>query len=440
MRFVLPIPALVLLYAGLAMFPLAVAWADAQPSRGFYYELSTGLALTGFALLLLQFLTSGRFDFLTGRVGIDLTMRLHQLIARTITLFLVVHPFLYAIWPGEGGPLARVVQMFAEPSFLSGAVAWVLLLLIVGAGVFRDRLPGTYELWRASHGVGALVMAGAGVHHALVLGRHSAHPVIAGFWIVLLVVAALSLLTVYVFRPLALRRRPFRLVANEKAGDRLWELTVEPVGSFAPRLIAGQFYWVTFGSSPFLLREHPFSASSAPAELPRVRFLIKESGDFTNTSGSVPVGTPAFLDGPRGIFTLEGRAADGIGLVAGGVGIAPVLSILRELRARRDPRPVRLLYGNRHEGQIVSREELEAIATEMDLQVRLVLAEPPEGWTGGIGQLDKAEVEACFDMPDRARWVYFVCGPNPMMTSVDRSLRSIGIPPRNVVSERFRYD
>jgi predicted ferric reductase len=440
MPFFLPIPVLVALYAGLTMFPLAVAWGDDAPSRGFFYELSTGLALTGFALLLLQFLTSGRFESLTGRVGIDLTMRLHQLIARTLTVFLVVHPFLYAIWPGEAGTWDRVVHMFTAPSYLSGVVAWVLLLLIVGAGIFRDCLPGTYELWRASHGFGALAMAIAGVHHALALGRHSAHPLIAGFWFVLLAVAVLSLLTVYVFRPLALARRPFRLVKNERAGDRLWELTVEPAKPFEHRLTAGQFYWVTFGSSPFFLREHPFSVSSAPSELPQVRFLIKESGDFTNTIGALPVGTPAFLDGPRGIFTLEDRDAEGIGLVAGGVGIAPILSILRELRARRDPRPVRLLYGNRHEGQVVSRSELDDMAREMDFQTRLVLAEPPEGWEGGSGVLDRAEVEAFFDQPDRGRWVYFVCGPNVMMSSVERSLQSIGVPPHNIVSERFRYD
>jgi predicted ferric reductase len=440
MRFVLPVPLLVALYTGLTLFPLAVAWVDDQPSRGFFYELATGLGLTGFALLLLQFLTSGRFDALTGRVGIDLTMRLHQLIARTLTVFVFVHPFLYAVWPGEGGTLGRVAHMFTSASFLSGVVAWVLLLLIVVAGVFRDRLPGSYELWRASHGFGALVLAVAGVHHAMTLGHHSAHPLIGGFWRVLLGAAVLSLLTVYVFRPLLLSRRPFRLVKNEQVGDRLWELTVEPTGSFQPRLAAGQFFWVTFGTSPFLLREHPFSASSAPAELPRVRFLIKESGDFTNTIGTLPVGTPAFLDGPRGIFTLEGRDADGIGLVAGGVGIAPILSVLRHLRAQGDRRPIRLLYGNRHEGQIVGQDELDAIAREMDFQVQHVLAEPPEGWQGGTGVLDSAQVAACFDHPDRARWVYFVCGPNVMMTSVEHSLRALGVPPRNIVSERFRYD
>ena len=440
MPFRLPVPALIAFYTGLTLLPLALAWVDDQSSRGLLYELSTGLALTGFALLLLQFLTSGRFEMLTGRIGIDLTMRLHQLAARTLTVFFVAHPFLYAIRFDEAGAWDRTVQMFLAPSLLSGVVAWGLLLVLVGTAIFRDRLPGTYEIWRVSHGLGSLLVAIAGAHHALALGRHSPEPWIAGLWLILLVLAVLSLLTVYVFRPLALRRRPFRLVSNERVGDGLWELTVEPDASFEHSLAAGQFYWVTFGSSPFQIREHPFSVSSAPVELPRVRFLIQENGDFTRTIGSLPVGTTAFLDGPRGIFTLEGREAEGIGLVAGGVGIAPILSLLRELRARRDPRPVRLLYGGGHEGQLVSRDELEEATREMDLRTRLVLEEPPEGWAGGTGRLDRDELAMLFDRPGHEGWVYFICGPNAMMTSVEKSLESMGVRPENIVTERFRYD
>lgn len=440
MQYRLPVSVLAVVYASLMIFPLAVAWIDDRSSRGFLHELSTGLGLTSFALLLLQFLTSGRFELLTGRAGIDLTMRFHQLMARSLTVFLFVHPFLYAIGPELEGTGRRIGHMFTSPIYLSGVLAWGLLLFLIITAVFRDRLPWRYELWRASHGVGALVMAGAGVHHALVLGRHSAHPIIAGFWLVLLLLALMSLVTVYLVRPLTLAHRPFRLVKNERMGDRLWELSVEPLGDHVPRLRAGQFYWVTFGRSPFLLREHPFSASSAPSDLPRVRFLIKENGDFTNTVGSLPHGTPAFLDGPYGIFTLEGREAEGIGFVAGGVGIGPILSILRELHARRDPRPVRLLYGNRHAGQIVGQSEYEAMARDLDFGARLVLSEPPDDWAGSVGVLEQAQVGASFAHPGRNRWIYFVCGPNEMLGSVEHSLRSLGIPPGRIVSERFRYD
>ena len=60
------------------------------PARNFWRELSSGLVMVGFAMLLAQFLLSGRFRQISGRVGIDLTMRFHQLAAVTVLAFIVV--------------------------------------------------------------------------------------------------------------------------------------------------------------------------------------------------------------------------------------------------------------------------------------------------------------------------------------------------------------
>lgn len=63
-------------------------------------------------------------------------------------------------------------------------------------------------------------------------------------------------------------------------------------------------------------------------------------------------------------------------LIAGGVGIAPIMSLLRELRAQGEQRPVRLVYGVRRLEEALFREELAAAEEAMDLQVFLVVDEP----------------------------------------------------------------
>lgn len=303
-------------------------------------------------------------------------------------------------------------------------------------------MPISYEVWRASHGVGALLVAGAGVHHAFSIGHYTPAPIIGVLWLILFAVAVVSLLTVYVIRPIALRTPPFRVVGNRQIGEGLWELTVEPDASFESSFEAGQFYWVTIGASPFSLREHPFSASSAPEELPSIRFLIQEAGDFTDTIGSVPPGTTTYLDGPYGIFTTDGRDAPGLAFVAGGVGIAPVLSILRHLRAHDDSKPVRLLYGARDLDHAVYLDELEQMQEEeqLDFRFELVLSSPPTGWTGPTGVLDATHLEAFFDETGFQRWSYFICGPTIMMRAVGLALGDMGVPGRHIVSERFRFD
>jgi predicted ferric reductase len=433
---------LLALYVALALLPLLLAALHDAPSRRLLHEASSGAAMVGFAMLLVQFVLSGRYEALSGRFGIDLTMRFHQLAARTLLVLLVLHPLLIAL-AAQGPDPARVLGMlqrlFQAPPMRSGVIAWWLLILLVASGIWRDRLPVPYEIWRLSHGLGAAAIAALSLHHTLAVGRHAGSVPLAVLWGLLTLLALLTLVQVYLLRPLVLRRRPYRLIANRKVAERQWELVIEPRGEGAlSSFMPGQFVWLTLGRSPFLLCEHPFSLGSAPAELPRMRFLIKEAGDFTRTIGGIREGAPAFVDGPYGNFTPVAREAEGLVLIAGGVGIAPMLSILRDMRARADRRPVVLIYGNRIAGQICHREELEALGAKLDFRLELVLSEPPEGWAGRVGMLDAAMLEACLGRG--ARGLHLVCGPGPMMTAVERGLLGLGVPAELIVLERFQYD
>jgi predicted ferric reductase len=436
-------PTLLLGYLAIATAPLWLALAAGSPARNAWRELASGLALVGFAMLLMEFVLSGRFRSVSGRVGIDVTMRVHQLAARGVLLFLLAHPFLYAVprlSPDPGRATAFVASMFGSGWYRSGVVAWILLLLLVPMGVFRDRLPFRYELWRASHGLGSALIAGFGLHHTLSVGTHSANRWLAGFWVLLTAIAALTLLFVYLLKPLLQLRRPYRLVSNRRVGERTREVVIEPEHGEAVGFLAGQFAWLNLGHSPFSLTEHPFSFSSAPSDRPRLAFTVKQVGDFTNRIEAIPVGTRAYLDGPHGHFVLPAGTPEGLAFIAGGVGFAPVLSILRQLRAERWPGPLRLVYGNRIEGQVLHRQELEAMARDLHLDLHLVLSEPPTGWPGLCGELTPDVLGHCLDPADRQRWTYFVCGPPPMMDSVERTLLGFGVPGRQIIAERFKYD
>jgi predicted ferric reductase len=436
-------PALLALYVAVALAPLLLAVLAGAPARSFWRELGSGLAMVGFAMLLLEFVLSGRFRTMSGRVGIDVTMRIHQVAAWGVLLFLLVHPFLYAVPrlnPDPARAIAAVERMFTSEWYRSGVIAWVLLLGMIPMAAFRDRLPFRYEAWRASHGLGAGLIAGFGVHHTLSVGSHSANPWLAGFWTLLAGLAFLTLVTVYLVKPMMQRRRPYRLVANRQVADRTWELVIRPEHDRPFEFLAGQFAWLNLRNSPFSLTEHPFSISSAPAGQPEIAFTIKQSGDFTNRIGELPVGTRAWIDGPHGHFVLPDRAVEGLAFIAGGVGFAPVMGILRQLRAERWPGPICLVYGNRIESQILYRDELDAMAREMQLDLKLVLSEPPAGWTGPCGELTEATLRACLGATPRPGWTYFVCGPPPMMSSVERSLLRFGTPARDIVAERFKYD
>jgi len=365
-------------------------------------------------------------------------MRFHQLAARVLLVLVVLHPLLYVVprlTPDPVAAAASLQGMFGSPRLRSGVIAWWLLIALVLVAILRDRLRLRYELWRLSHGLGAAAVAALSLHHTLQVGSYARDAWSSGYWIAMTALALGSLAWVYLGAPLAQLSRPWRVVSNRTVAHRMWEVVIEPQRGAAPPFAAGQFAWVNFGHSPFSLVEHPFSISSAPAALPRLAFTIKESGDFTNRIGTVAPGTRAYLDGPHGNFTLEGREPRPLAFIAGGVGFAPVMGMLRELRVQAYPHPVRVVYGNRLESQILYRAELDALA----LRVDYVLSEPPPGWTGRIGELTPHVLAACLDAPGRAEWLYFVCGPAPMMDSVERTLRGWGVPASRIVAERFKY-
>jgi predicted ferric reductase len=354
-----------------------------------------------------------------------------------VVVFVLVHPFLYAgpaQWSTPARALSLLQSLFSSDALRSGVIAWGLAILLVPLAVWRHRLPVSYELWRLSHGLGAAAIAGLGFHHLLRVGLYSIHPALRDFWAALLGVAFLSLAHVYVITPLLQLRAPYRVVSKRRVADRMWELVIEPRRGAAIDFVSGQFIWLKLGRIPFGLSEHPFSISSAPALRPRIAFTIKESGDFTARIGEIRVATTAYLAGPHGNFTLGEPGA--LVFIAGGVGLAPIIGMLRQLAGERYPHSVSLIYGNRRETQILYRDEIERMRDVLDLKRYFVLSEPPPGWQGNVGELTPDILKACLG-EDNPGTRYFICGPAAMMNSVVGALTDLGVPARRVVTERF---
>lgn len=431
-------------YLALIVAPLALAHSFGFPPRSFWDELASGLGLTALAVLLVEFVLSGRFRMISGQVGMDVTMRLHQLLARTAAVFILLHPFLYRTpimnYPRPDDVTERLTLGLTGASALSGILAWVLALVLIFLAIFRSQLDYTYETWRRMHGLGALLVAVLSVHHAIRAGRYSDEPFLVGFWLAMLAVAIGSLAWVYVVRPSQQLRNPYVVRSVRNVALKTWELVISPIGRHRLDYSAGQFVWLNVGHSPFSLAENPFSISSAPAQGNEVAFVIKELGDFTSRIGAIAPGTAAYIDGPHGNLTLDGRQGKGIALLAGGVGIAPLLGVLRQLAADEDHRSIILVYGNRVAEQIAYRDELEGLTRRLDLTVEHVLGEPPAHWSGRVGQLDETLVREIFAFDGASEWLYLLCGPPQMLEGAEAALLALGVPPRQVASERFSYD
>jgi NAD(P)H-flavin reductase len=120
----------------------------------------------------------------------------------------------------------------------------------------------------------------------------------------------------------------------------------------------------------------------------------------------------------------------------------PALTISRcinPVREANDSRPLKLVYGNRLVEQIMYQGELDAMEGSLDIEIHHVISEPPPDWPGAVGQLDKAVLQQYLDFDDLAHWLYVVCGPGPMIDSIEGSLKALGVPHGQILSEKFSY-
>ncbi len=429
---------LICLYLVGVTVPLVASWYFGGPPRALHQELASGLGILAFSMILMEFVLSGRFKSISNGVGIDVTQRLHQMLARTALAFVILHPLLYQGTPSGGArpwDPTRQLTLTTDLSALStGIAAYLLLPVLVLLAIGRKHLDHSYETWRLMHGVAALVVALLVLHHAVYAGRYGGQTAMTWLWLTGTAAAVGSMVYVYLLVPLRDRARAWRVVSVVPRATRQWELTVTPRNHAGLDYKAGQFVWLNVGHSSFSLKENPFSISSAPAAGPDVSFLIKELGDFTGSVGRIKPGTVAYLDGPFGSLSVDGRDEPGVALIAGGVGIAPLLGILRQLRLSRDPRKIRIVYGSRVIDQIAYRDELDAEDTTY------VLSEPPPNWQGETGMIGGALLDRMFSTEEMRDWVFVICGPTPMMETIEDHLLSRGTRSSRILSERFDYD
>lgn len=425
------------LYALLALAPLTVA-ALCHPlsePRPFRIEFAVALGLVAFALIAIEFALVSRLRPMSQPFGSDVLMLFHRKMGIAAMLLALAHSWLLS---GHAASYSGWNPLEGSVGTRSGAVALWALIALIAVALLRRRARIGFEIWRRLHLGLALTVMGGMLWHALALGVYARTPPVK--WLLVAYIAAFGALMLYyrVGRPWRAWRRPWEIVANRDEGGDTRTLVLRAVGHAGLEFEPGQFVWLTLGATPFHAQQHPISISSSakPRPTPEVELSIKALGDWSR--GAVPAARPgdrAWLDGPFGVFSVDRLAAEGFVMIAGGIGVTPMRAMLLSMRARHDPRRVVLFYAARNRSRAPFAAELERLTAEMSLRLVLVFEEPGE--TGAVhGYVTTAVLRA--HLPeDFRRLGFLVCGPGPMMGSLEHSLLEIGVAARQIRTERF---
>lgn len=426
------------LYLATVTLPLfALLPGQASAGRGLVWDFAMALGYAGLAMLGVQFYLTARFRRATAPFGIDLIYYFHRYLAVFALVIVLAH---YAIVRVANPVALGPADPRLAPAYLTaGRIALVLFAVVVALSLARRVLGFDYDWWRRTHALLATTAYALAFWHLLEAGSY-----LDAFWKELLWLAYgafwLALIVyVRIARPWRVARAPWRVAEVRPERGSVWTLVLEPVSGGPLRFAPGQFAWLSLRESPFAMREHPFSIASSAERPQRLELSIKELGDFTSTIKDVKPGETAWLQAPYGTFGIdESPHAPGYVFVAGGVGIAPIMSMLRTLADRAERRPLVLFYGNRTWDRVAFREELAALSEKLSLRVVHTLIEPPADWQGERGFVTREVLERNLP-PNRGELEYFMCGPTPMTRGVERALAELGVPAARVHSEIFDW-
>lgn len=403
--------------------------------RSFWLEFSVALGFIGLAMMAMQFALTARLHPIEDSYGIDLILQFHRYTSVVAFFFILVHPLILFI---DNPETLQLLNFFQAPWRARAAViATLALIALVVTSIWRKRLKIPYEPWRLAHGILAAIALGFGLGHALGVGNYLGLFWKQIIWVGMAAAAVWLLLYVRLLKPWFMIKKPYLVEAVIPQRGDVWNLVLRPRSHEGLHFQPGQFAWITLQISPFRMREHPFSIASSATHPERLEFGIKAVGDFTNTIKDVKPGTKAYLDGPYGVFTTD-RYEDTAGfvLIAGGIGITPIMSMLVTLAERDDERPLLLIYASKSWEDITYREEIEALKGKLDLTVVHVLRESPEDWSGETGYVDKELLQRYIPKRPATR-NYFICAVPKMMEQVEAALHDLGAPVMNVHMEHY---
>jgi len=216
-------------------------------------------------------------------------------------------------------------------------------------------------------------------------------------------------------------------------------LRLVPVNALLPPFLAGQ-YIPLFAEIDGIRTSRPYSISSQPRQTGYYDITVRRVPDglFSNfLMDRVKTGDRLQSAGPQGNFHFNPLYHDQhMVCIAGGSGITPFMSMIREIVECGLDRRVTLIYGNRQLDDVIFQKELESISQRFDNITYIpVIEKPAETFQGACGFINATLIkEAIGDIADKT---FFLCGPQGMYDFCLPELESLGIAKRNIRKEMY---
>ena len=368
--------------------------------------------------------------------------------------YLAVHFTLFFAFDRAGSVASTVHEIVVRRYLQIGTVA--LLLLVPLAATSTDAMVTRLgpRTWKRLHRFTYLAVALGALHYILLVKSDRRQPL--AYAAVLVALLGYRVVRHY----LDLRAAARRAVAAPPATRRaFWtgELRVARVFDEAPDVRTLRLVAVDGGPLPFAPRpgqyltvalnidgrpvKRSYTLASSPARGDHCEITVKRAANgyaSHHVHAALVEGSRVKVSGPAGGFVFDGEGATQVVLLAGGVGITPLMSMVRYLTDRCWPGTIYLVFSVRRASDVIFRDELAYLAARHpQLHVTVTLTQEPadSAWRGSRGPISSELLQRV--VPTLRDGPVYLCGPDAMMTAMRARLAELGVDGARVFTEAF---
>ncbi|MEI6649375.1 MAG: ferredoxin reductase family protein [Actinomycetes bacterium] len=391
-------------------------------------------AMVGTYLALVGLVMVSRISWIEKAVGHDRLIFWHRRLG-PYSLFLIgFHVLLVSLgYAGNdgsrvGGELWKFTWTY---DWMLPATVGFIFFLAAGLSSYKKvRKKMSYETWWTVHLYTYLAIALSFTHQIRTGPMFLTHPVYRYYWIGLYILAAVIVLywrfVIPVFR---FFRYELRISSIVDEGANMVSVIMRGHNLDRMNALGGQFFTWRFLTPGHIWVSHPYSLSATPTSS-EFRITVKNLGDGSGSVKDLKPGTRVFFEGPYGIFTAQ-KVTRGLGhvvLIGGGVGLAPLLSLIDDFDDSVD---IDLLLRVSSESEIVHNRELDALAMRPGSKVHFLV---------GPRQLHPMTAKDIMRYVPAFRYCdVYVCGPTPLVEAVRQAADAAGVPKNRFHNEIFEF-
>ena len=350
--------------------------------------------------------------------GMDKIIKFQRKFSVVTMVFVLCHPIFFIL--STGIIFGFLIPDFSYVPLALGILSLYIYLSVMLASKLYKRI--SYNAWQYIH-ILTYVLFFFSIYHAINWGTDAGNILLFAAYMIALVGIIVGIIyrTTYKIKHKFSSKFYVHEIKNET--DDTFTITLKSKDEL--KFLPGQFCFLRLNKEGLFAR-HPFTISSAPNGK-QLSFTVKIFGRFTKALKALQKGEEVIVDGPFGNFLLKDKTRDLV-FIAGGVGITPFASMIKDKINRKDNNQnVTLLYGSKTKESVIFKKYFDGIKENWFKKVYVLSNEQ--------GYIDEGVIKN--HVSDIGGSVFYICGPEAMKASVVKIVKNLGVHKQDVIIEDF---